>query len=218
MQFPESVSRSDWQAARKAILTEEKQFTQAHDALNAKRRRLPMTKVDKSYVFQTPEGDIDFIDLFNGQPQLIVYFNMLKPGSDHVCPGCSRYCDNVGNIAFLKARRAAFAVVSRARPAQIEAVKQRMGWTFPWVSCFGTSFYEDFVTSEGHPYALAVFMRKGDAIFQTYVTSGRGIEQAAGSFGFLDILPWGRQEVWEDSPDGWPQDGTHSWVGLHDQY
>jgi predicted dithiol-disulfide oxidoreductase (DUF899 family) len=216
MTHPETVSREDWRAARDAFLREEKALMRAQDALNARRRRLPMTRIDTAYSFQSTAGELSFADLFDGRQQLIVYHNMLDHGSDHVCPGCSLYCDHIGNLEHLRARRTNFVVVSRATVPEIERVKARMGWSFPWVSCFGTTFHQDMVG--GSSFGLSVFLRRDDGIFRTYFTSGRGVEQPANTFGLLDITPWGRQEAWEDSPQGWPQDPTHSRTRLHDEY
>jgi predicted dithiol-disulfide oxidoreductase (DUF899 family) len=213
------VSREAWRAARAEFLAEEKALMRAQDALAAKRRRLPMTRVEPdAYAFESPAGRRGFADLFEGRPQLVVYHNMLAPDSDHVCPGCSYYCDHIGNLEHLHARRTTFAVVSRARVAEIERVKARMGWRFPWYSAFGTSFHEDFVGAEGCSFGLSVFLRRDGEIFQTYFTSGRGVEQPSNTFGLLDITPWGRQETWQDSPEGVPQEPAHSWIRLHDRY
>ncbi|NMW24314.1 DUF899 family protein, partial [Rhodanobacter denitrificans] len=175
-------------------------------------------RVDGSYTFGSSAGTHTFADLFEGRPQLIVYHNMLAPDSDHVCPGCSFYCDQIGNLDHLHARGVTFAVVSRARVSEIEPVKARLGWSFLWYSCHGTTFHEDFVSAEDAPFGLSVFLRDGDAIFQTWFTTGRGIELPTNTFGLLDVTPWGRQEVWEDSPAGWPQQPTWSQVKIHDQY
>jgi predicted dithiol-disulfide oxidoreductase (DUF899 family) len=218
MKYPEIVNRDTWRRARLRHLEEEKALARARDALNASRRRLPMTRIDRSYLFSSVDGELSFLDLFEGRHQLIIYHNMLKPNSDFVCPGCSYYCDHVGNLEHLHARRTTFAVVSRATAVEIERVKSRLGWTFPWYSCFGTPFHEDIVGSEDVPFGLSVFIRRTDEIFQTYFTSGRGVEQPSNTFGFLDITPWGRQETWENSPEGWPQEPAHSWIKLHDEY
>ena len=219
MLHPEIVDREAWRKARGDLLDEEKALMRAQDALAAKRRRLPMTEVNAdAYAFHSPAGRHTFSDLFEGRPQLIVYHNMLRPNSDHVCDGCSYYCDHIGNLEHLHARRTTFAVVSRARVAEIEAVKARMGWRFPWHSCFGTSFHDDFVGSEQPVFRpLGLFQTRG-RIFQTYFTSGRGVEQPSNTFGLLDITPWGRQETWEDSPEGVPQEPAHTWRKLHDLY
>jgi predicted dithiol-disulfide oxidoreductase (DUF899 family) len=177
-----------------------------------------MVRIDPRYTFQSTMGELQFADLFDDRPQLIIYHNMLSSGSDHVCPGCSLYGDHIGNLHHLHARRTTFAMVSRATIPEIEGVKSRLGWKFPWYSCSGSRFHEDFVKSEKASFGLSVFIRKGDDIFQTYFTSGRGVEQPSNTFNLLDITPWGRQETWEQSPTGWPQEPAHSWVRIHDQY
>jgi predicted dithiol-disulfide oxidoreductase (DUF899 family) len=218
MQCPNVTTREEWLIARGWLLEEEKSHTRARDALSARRRRLPMTLIDRPYIFGSTKGEVPFADVFEGRPQLIIYHNMLAPGSGHVCPGCSLYCDDVGNLSHLHARRTSFAVVSRAIVPEIERVKLRLGWTFPWYSCFGTTFHEDFVASEGAAFGLSVFIRNDGQIFQTYFTTGRGVEDTSNLRGLLDITPWGRQETWEKSPEGWPQEPVHSWVRLHDDY
>jgi len=212
------MSREQWCEERRLFLQDEKAATRARDALNARRRRLSMTLIDVPYTFGSTKGQVPFGDLFEGRPQLIVYHNMLAPGSDHLCPGCSRYCDQIGNLEHLHARRTTFAVVSRATVPEIERVKSRLEWTFPWYSSFGTSFHDDFVESEDESFGLSVFIRRDENIFQTYFTSGRGVEVPSNTFGFLDITPLGRQETWEDSPEGWPQEPAHSWIRIHDEY
>ena len=219
MNFPNVVPRREWQAARDALLNAEKELTHAHDVLNARRRQLPMTEVTHDYLFKsTVRNDLRLLDLFDGRDQLVLYHNMLT--ADHICPGCSIVCDHMmNNFAHLHARRTTFTMVARAGVARIEAVKARMGWTFPWVSCEGTTFHEDFVTAQNDAsFGFSVFIRQGDRVFQTWFTSGRGAEQASNTFQLLDLTPWGRQETWEQSPPGWPQEPPYSWQRLHDEY
>ena len=219
MNHPEIASRAEWQRERDALLADEKKLTQAHDALNARRRRLPMTEITSDYVFaSTARDDLRLLDLFEGREQLIVYHNMLT--ADHICPGCSFFSDNLmNNFAHLHARGTTFVMVARAQVARIEQVKARMGWTFPWVSCAGTTFHEDFVTAQNNAsFGLSVFVRMDDRVFQTWFTSGRGVENASNSFNLLDLTPRGRRERWEASPAGWPQDPPYSWQRLHDEY
>ncbi|MDB5826110.1 MAG: hypothetical protein JWQ73_330, partial [Variovorax sp.] len=206
MDYPEIASRVDWQRERDALLLAEKDLMRAHDALNARRRRLPMTEITGDYVFaSTARADLRLPDLFDGREQLIVYHNMLA--ADHICPGCSLFSDNLmNNFAHLHARGTTFVMVARADVPRIEQVKARMGWTFPWVSCAGTTFHEDFVTAQNNAsFGLSVFIRKDDRVFQTWFTSGRGVENASNTFNLLDLTPRGRQESWEKSPSGWPQ-------------
>jgi predicted dithiol-disulfide oxidoreductase (DUF899 family) len=180
---------------------------------------MPMVEVRADYRFDGPAGESRFPDLFEDRPQLIVYHNMLAPDSDDICKGCSLFGDGVANnLAHVNARRTTFAMVSRARVPEIEQVKARMGWNFKWYSCYGTTFHEDFVTSRKLRFGLSVFLREDDRIFQTYFTTQRGVEHVGATFSLLDLTPLGRQETWEDSPEGWPQEPTHSWERLHDEY
>ena len=220
MYHPEIASPAAWQSARDELLKDEKALTKARDALNARRRKLPMTEVACDYRFASPtRSDLRLTDLFDGRDQLIVYHNMLT--ADHICPGCSMYTDNLlNNLAHLHARRTTFAMVAKASVARIEAVRDRLGWHhFPWYSCEGSTFHEDLVTAQNNaPFGLSVFMRQGERVFRSWFTSGRGVELASNHFQLLDLTPWGRQESWEDSPPGWPQEPTYSWARLHDEY
>lgn len=216
--WPATASRAHWQQARKALLVQEKEHTRAQDRLNARRRRLPMTEVRTDYRFADPSGEYSFTDLFAGRTQLIVYHNMLTAGDDWICRGCSMFSDALGGLTYLNARDTTFVMESAAHVAEIEAVKARFGWTFPWYSSYGSTFREDFVTSEGYLNALTVFLQRNDKIFQTYVTTGRGVEHAQNPRTLGDLTPFGRGESWEDSPPGWPQVPTHSWERLPDEF
>ena len=144
MNRPAIASRAEWLAARKALLAKEKELTRRRDALNAERRRLPMVRVDKDYVFEGPHGPATLLDLFEGRQQLIVYHFMFDPSWDAGCPSCSFLTDNIGHLAHLHARRTTLALVSRAPLEKIEAYRRRMGWTVPWYSSFGSDFNYDF--------------------------------------------------------------------------
>jgi predicted dithiol-disulfide oxidoreductase (DUF899 family) len=215
---PPIVDRSTWEDARERLLVEEKDLTHARDRVNAARRRLPMTRVRTDYTFDDPDGTSTFVQLFDGRRQLIIYHNMLTADDDHICLGCSLFGDGIGNLAHLRARDTTFAVVSAARVPEIQAVKTRLGWTFPWYSSHGTTFQHDFVTARGAKFGLSVFLRHGDGIYQTYFTTGRGVEYASTFRALADLTPYGRGETWENSPHGWPQVPTHSWERLNDQY
>lgn len=144
MSLPHVVSREEWLAARKALLAKEKEMTRARDALNAERRRLPMVRIDKEYVFEGRYGKGRLLDLFEGRPQLIVQHFMFDPDWERGCPSCSAFADDVGHLAHLNATATTFAAVSRAPWAKIAPFKERMGWTFPWHSSFGSDFNYDF--------------------------------------------------------------------------
>jgi predicted dithiol-disulfide oxidoreductase (DUF899 family) len=220
MKLPQVVSPAEWQAARESLLVKEKEATRARDALAAERRRLPMVRIDKDYVFEGPDGLASLLDLFDGRRQLIVYHFMMEPGSEHRCPGCSMFVDNIGHLAHLHARETSLVLVSRAPLAQITPFKERMGWSVPWFSSFGSDFNYDFGVSsdEGETFGLSVFLRDGSSVFRTYFTSGRGVEALGSNWTFLDLTPLGRQEDWEESPDGWPQTPPYGWWHLHDEY
>jgi predicted dithiol-disulfide oxidoreductase (DUF899 family) len=226
--LPPVVSETDWQAAREALLAEEKEATRARDVLAAKRRRLPMVRIDKDYVFDGPDGKAGLLDLFEGRRQLLLYHFMFGPNQDAGCDGCSMFVDQIGHLAHLHARATSFALVSRAPITKIEAYRTRMGWTVPWYSSFEIDFNVDFgvgpetpqpdVYQDGETFGLSVFLRNGDSVFRTYFTTARGIEALGSVWTFLDLTPLGRQEEWEDSPAGYPQTKPYEWWRRHDEY
>jgi len=228
MNLPPVVSSTEWQAAREALLAEEKHATRARDGLAAKRRRLPMVRIDKDYVFDRPDGKAALPDLFEGRRQLLLYHFMFGPNQDAGCDGCSMFIDQVGHPAHLHARNTSFAIVSRAPIAKIEPYRKRMGWTIPWFSSFDSDFNVDFgvspatpqpdVYQEGESFGLSVFLRDGDSVFRTYFTTTRGVEALGSVWTFLDLTPLGRQEEWEDSPEGYPQEKPYEWWRRHDEY
>ena len=228
MSLPPVVSAEEWQAASDALLAKEKGATKARDALAAERRLLPMVLIDKDYVFQGPNGDATLLDLFEGRRQLILYHFMFGPTQEVGCDGCSMFVDQVGHLAHLHARDTSFVLVSRAPLPKLEAYERRMGWTIPWYSSFDSDFNVDFGRSpetpqpdayqDGEMFGLSVFLRDGDAVYRTYFTRLRGVEALGSVWTFLDLTPLGRQETWEDSPDGWPQTPPYGWWRRHDEY
>ena len=228
MNRPAVVSATEWQAARDALLAKEKEATRARDALAAERRRLPMVRIDKDYTFDGPDGKTRLLDLFEGRRQLLLYHFMFGPNQDAGCDGCSMFVDQIGHLAHLHARDTSFALVSRAPLAKITAYKQRMAWTIPWYSSFASDFNVDFAVSpespqpdvyqDGESFGLSVFLRDGDSVFRTYFTTQRGVEALGSVWTFLDLTPLGRQEEWEDSPDGYPQTKPYEWWRRHDEY
>jgi predicted dithiol-disulfide oxidoreductase (DUF899 family) len=222
--LPPIVSQAEWQAAHARLLAKEKAATRARDALAAERRRQPMVRIGKHYAFAGANGKATLRDLFEGRRQLILYHFMFGHGAhgwpDAGCDGCSMFVDQVGDLAHLHARDTSFALVSIAPLSSIERYRQRMGWTIPWFSSNGTDFNRDFgvTTDEGETFGLSVFLRDGDDVYRTYFTSGRGVEGLGSVWTFLDLTPLGRQEEWEDSPEGWPQDAPYVWWRRHDEY
>jgi predicted dithiol-disulfide oxidoreductase (DUF899 family) len=218
--LPQIVSLAQWQRARDELLAEEKAATRARDALAAKRRRLPMVKIDKDYVFEGATGQAGLIDMFDGRRQLIVYHVMFGPTWEEGCVGCSMSVDNIGHLSHLYARDTSLVLVSRAPQTRLKPFKQRMGWTVPWYSSFGTNFNTDFgvTVGEEEKSGVSVFLRDGDSVYRTYFTSGRGDEMLGTVWSYLDLTPLGRQEAWEDSPAGWPQTPPYDWWRHHDKY
>jgi predicted dithiol-disulfide oxidoreductase (DUF899 family) len=224
MNLPPVVSQIEWEAAHEELLAKEKEATRARDALAAERRRQPMVRIEKDYVFEGPEGKASLRDLFDGRQQLILYHFMFAPDVEGWpaagCSGCSMFVDQIGHIAHLHARDTSFALVSRAELAQIESYRKRMGWTIPWFSSAESDFNVDFgvTTDQGETFGLSVFLRDGDDVYRTYFTSWRGVEALGSVWTFLDLTPLGRQEDWEDSPEGYPQGPPYEWWRRHDEY
>ena len=226
------VSQSEWTAQRKAFLTREKEFTRARDRLSAERRALPWVKLEKPYVFDTPQGKKTLAELFDGKSQLIVYHFMLGPRWVEGCPSCSYLADHFdGSIIHLSQRDAAFVVVSRAPLAEIEAYKKRMGWQFRWVSSFGSDFNFDYqvafrddeigaeatynyerqeIDSDEMPGASVFYKDESGSVFHTYSAYARGLDILVGAYNWLDLTPKGRDE--EKLP--W----SMAWVRRHDEY
>jgi predicted dithiol-disulfide oxidoreductase (DUF899 family) len=228
MDLPEVVSAQEWEAAQKALRAKEKEQTRRSDELAAERRRLPRTKFEKDYEFEGPQGKVAFPDLFEGRRQLILYHFMFGPNQDEGCDGCCMFIDQVGHPAHLHARDVTFAITSRAPFEKLEPFRRRLGWEHPWYSWGGGDFGVDFGTSppepkegayqDGEGFGLSVFLREGDDVYRTYFTAHRGLEGLGTVWSLLDITPFGRQETWEDSPDGYPQGDPYDWWRRHDRY
>jgi predicted dithiol-disulfide oxidoreductase (DUF899 family) len=219
MKTPPIVSAQEWEAARQELLVKEKELTRARDALAARRRRMPWTPVEKGYAFEGPEGKVSLLDLFDGRRQLIIYRAFVEPGidgwPDHGCVGCSLMADHIGNLAHLNARNTTLAYVSRASQADLARVKTRMGWKHPWYT-ITDDFDKDFGVDEWH--GTNAFIRDGERVFRTYFTNNRGDEVFVNTWSFLDMTALGRQETWEDSPEGYPQTKPYEWWSWHDTY
>src|SRR5215475_5909028 len=142
------VSREEWLKTRTAHLAREKEFTRLRDRLSAERRAMPWVRVDKTYVFEGPEGKVTLAELFGGRRQLIVYHFMFGPGWEEGCPSCSFLADHIDGAAVHVAHRdVTLLAVSRAPFPRIEAFRKRMGWRFPWVSSHGSDFNFDYHVS-----------------------------------------------------------------------
>jgi predicted dithiol-disulfide oxidoreductase (DUF899 family) len=217
----EIVSKEDWSAAREELLKEEKAHMKARDRLIAKRRRLPVTEVDADYRFIGPEGEIDLLDLFQGRRQLIIYRFFYAPDVENwpggACSGCSMFADTVAHPAHMAARDTTLAFVTAARFDHIERLRGRMGWRhLPFYSLPDERFSKDFDVEE--LFGLNVFVRKEDKVYRTFFLNGRGIEEIGSVFSFLDMTLLGRQETWQEVPEGRPQGDPYIWWRLHDHY
>jgi predicted dithiol-disulfide oxidoreductase (DUF899 family) len=214
MDLPSIVDEAEWRRSHEELLAKEKEATRARDALAAERRRAPMMEFSTDFVFNGPDGEVGFLDLFQDRRQLIVYHFWFPPEGSP-CGGCSMFTDQVSELAHLGARDTSFALVSRASQDEIQAFKQRMGWSIPWYTD-GEDFQRACGTTEY--FALDVFLRDGDRAFLTYETRSRGVEALGSVWTFLDLTPLGRQEDWEDTPGDRPQGPRYSWWRLHDEY
>lgn len=217
----EVVSSQDWEAAREALLVDEKALMKARNRLAARRRRLPVTAVRRDYRFVGPNGEIDLPGLFAGRRQLIVYRFFYAPDvenwPDGACSGCSLFADTVVHPAHVAARDTTLVFVTAAPVDHIERLRRRMGWEhLSFYSLPDERFSRDFGVEE--MFGLNVFIRRGDDVFRTYFLNGRGIEEIGPVWSFLDLTPLGRQEAWQDAPPGRPQGEPYSWWRLHDHY
>ena len=222
MKTPPIVARAEWDAARQQLLAKEKSLTRTRDALAAERRRMPWLAVDKDYAFEGADGPATLLDLFAGRRQLIVYRFFYEPGvarfPESGCPGCSFLADQVADLAHLNARDTTLVFVSRAPQADIARWQARMGWEqIPWFTITDASDFDtDFGVDEWH--GTNAFIREGDRVYRTYFVDNRGDEAMGSTWNYLDITALGRQEEWEDSPEGYPQTPPYEWWNLHDEY
>ena len=233
MQTHKTVSRDEWIAARRDLLTKEKELLQAKDRLRRETRELPWVKVDKEYMFEGADGRQSLGDLFAGRSQLVVKHFMMGPGWKEGCLGCSFGADQVdGSVIHLVNHDVMFVAVSRAPYPEIAAYHKRMGWKFKWVSSYGSDFNFDYNVSfseadkargkvfynyetmnymDDEMPGYSVFFKdpNGD-VFHTYSTFARGTELIGGVYGFLDVTPNGRNEP--------PGGNLTNWVRRHDEY
>lgn len=231
------VTKADWTEARRALLAKEKELTRLRDRLAEERRALPWVKIDKPYVFDGPEGKVTLADLFDGRSQLLIKHFMMGPGALTQCVGCSFEVDHVeGILTHLNNHDVTYAVVARAPIEEIEAVRRRMGWRFPWVSSYRSDFNYDFDVSFtpeqiASGRALYNFQRAPDwaagledlsgrsvffkdasgEIYLTYASFGRGGEDFLTAYRILDVMPKGRDE-------NGPYHTLGDWVRLKNMY
>jgi predicted dithiol-disulfide oxidoreductase (DUF899 family) len=214
------VTKADWIEARRALLAKEKDLTRLRDRLAEERRALPWVKIDKPYVFDGPAGPVTLADLFDGRSQLFIKHFMMGPNAVTQCVGCSFEVDHVeGILTHLNNHDVTYAAVARAPIEEIEVVRRRMGWKFPWVSSyrsdfnydFGVSFTPEQIASGRALYNFqrapdraagledlsgrSVFFKDGSSeIYLTYATFGRGGEDFLTAYRILGVMPKGRDE------------------------
>ncbi len=212
------VSAEEWEAARQKLLVKEKELTRTRDALAAQRRRMPWQAVEREYAFIGPDGKVSLVDLFDGRQQLIVYRAFYESGvrgwPEHACIGCSMVADQVAHVAHLNERDTTLAFVSRAPQDEIQRLKARMGWAMPWYT-LTDGFDVDFGVGEWH--GTNAFIRDDDDVYRTYFVDARGDEAMGSTWSYLDLTALGRQEEWEDSPEGYPQTPPYRWWIWHDE-
>jgi predicted dithiol-disulfide oxidoreductase (DUF899 family) len=219
LSLPKVVSQKQWQREVDQLRIKEKEITRATDAVNAQRRKLPMVSIDKDYAFEGEKGKVTLLDLFAGRPQLIVYHFMFSPNAEAGCPGCSWVTDAMSHPAHLNARDTSLVLISRAPLPKLLDYRKRMGWDLPWYSSFGSDFNVDMgaTVDDDENHMASVFMRETDQVYRTYYTDKRGVEHLGSHWTYLDLTPFGRQEPWENSPEGRPKGGFH-WTERHDEY
>lgn len=204
--LPPVVSAEEWQQARADLLAEEKELTRAADRLAAKRRRLPAVRFDTAYTFDGPDGPRTLLDLFEGRRQLAVY-QFMDVGPDSFCPGCTGFTNNVVDLGTLAREGIAWATVSDMPVEQMQRYWAERGWDVPFYSSHGTTFSAD--CGGGGGFLLSLFLRDGDDVYRTYTTGQRGVDRLLFVNNMLDLAVYGRQEDWEGSPEGWPQQPTY---------
>ena len=218
------VSPTEWRRARVAMTAKEKAHMRRGDALAAARRRMPWMKIERSYVFEGPQGRVSLQDLFDGRTQLALYHFMFGPKvngwPDKGCVGCSMVTDQICHLDHVHARGITFAMVSLAPLPDIQRLRERYGWKrWPWYS--GTAqFNRDLDVSDesGNSFGLNVFYRAGQDVYRTHFVARRGIEAFGTSWSFFDVSPLGRQETWQGAPAGTPQGEPYVWWRRHGEY
>lgn len=213
---PPVVDGGTWRAALDDLRRREKAATRELDAIAAARRRLPMVEMD-DYTLTGADGPIRLVDIFDGRAQLIVYNHMWENGAEWQCGGCTGFTSQFTRLEFLDNYDAKFVIVTNGPIDEALAYRDKVGNLMDWYSAAGTSFGADVDAAPGEGFGVNVFLRDGDTVYRTWHTNGRGTEQLSHSFALIDLLPYGRQEEWQDSPDGWPSRPTYSgWLDSPD--
>ena len=215
--LPPVVDQVTWRRALDELRIREKAVTRELDAVAAQRRRLPSVAMPE-YILEGPDGPVHLVDVFDGCRQLIVYNHMWFPGETWQCGGCTGFTAQFVRLDFLLPYDARFVIVTQGPIDEAVAYKHRVGNQMDWYSTANSSFGTDVGAPPGGGFAVNVFIRGDDGtVYRTWHTNGRGTEQLSHTFPLVDLLPYGRQEVWQDVPDGWPQDPTYArWLDSED--
>ena len=203
--LPRVVDRATWQAERDALLVREKVHTHEGDAIAAARRQLPMVEVDPTVRLVGDNGQVTLLDVFEGRRQLIAYFHMWHSGHSAAeqCEGCTFFNGQVRELSYLHSRDVTYATLCQGPYEASDRYRDFMGWDGPWYSAQDAA---DALLGDRprSPAPLVCFLRDEDRVFETYWTSGRGLEAMNNSYGLLDLTVYGRREGWEHTPDDWP--------------
>ncbi|BDV29576.1 DUF899 domain-containing protein [Microbacterium terricola] len=214
--LPPVVDEETWRRELAALRVRGKAATRELDAIAAQRRRLPMVELPE-YTLVGRDGPVRLADIFEGRSQLIVYNHMWFEGKEWHCPGCTGFTAQFTRLEFLEPYDARFVIVTQGPIDEALAYKEKVGNRMEWFSTADSPFGTDMDAPPGGGFAMNVFLRDGDKVYRTWHTNGRGTEQLTHTFSLIDVLPWGRQEEWQDSPAGWPQGGTgEGWEGSKD--
>jgi Uncharacterized protein conserved in bacteria len=214
--LPPVADLETWRRELDALQAREKAATRELDAIAAQRRRLPMVELP-DYTLVGEEGPIRLVDLFQGRSQLITYHHMWSPGAEWQCGGCTSFTAQFTRFGFLEPYDARFVIVTQGPIEDAVAYRDKVGNRMDWYSTADSPFGADVDAPPNGGFAVNVFLRDGDTVYRTWHTTGRGVEQLGHTFPLIDLLPWGRQEDWQDSPAGWPQSPTYTrWQGSPD--
>ena len=214
--LPPVVDLDTWRAELEELRIREKAATRELDAIAAQRRKLPMVRMP-DYTLIGAEGPVTLAEIFAGRSQLITYHHMWSPGDEWQCGGCTTFTAQFARLGFLEPYDARFVVVTQGPIGEALAYKEKVGNRMEWYSTSDSPFGSDVDAPPNGGFGLNVFLRDENDVYRTWHTSGRGVEQLSHSFPLIDVLPWGRQEEWQDSPEGWPQSPTYSgWLESED--
>jgi len=214
--LPPVVDATTWRQHLDELRVREKAATRELDSIAAQRRRLPMVKMP-DYSLVGEDVTVRVLDVFDGKHQLITYHHMWSPGEEWQCGGCTGFTSQFTRLQFLEPYDARFVIVTQGPIAEALAYRDKVGNKMTWYSTADSPFGADVDAPPGGGFAVNVFLRDGDNVYRTWHTSGRGTEQLSHTFPLIDLLPWGRQEPWQDSPEGWPQSETYQgWLDSTD--